>query len=170
MFKFKAHYLPLISLFGWVAMFGIKPFDIFWGNCVALIYHLALVPVVRRLPGPIEIRMSGYLWTFFDALIDVISINHIGEDNVWALRMGVHLFAAIWMVGTSIQLKGAPRYIGVPMGSLLLIHAIFGADLAETEMVLGAFIIPMMIAWLISLSIYLRRNPEPIASEPVPAG
>jgi len=35
--------------------------------------------------------MAGYLRRYFDALIDITSINHIGDAVDWPVRMGVAL-------------------------------------------------------------------------------
>ena len=151
-------YLPLLSLAGWLSMFAVKHRNLHAGDVAGLIYHLALVPLVQVLPGGPEVKFAGYLWLFMDALIDVISINKIGEKVVWALRMGVHLFAAIWICGVSWGLGGAVMWIGLPLGAGLAVHAIFLADLPNTKAVLGIPVVPLMSAWLIALHFSLSSG------------
>lgn len=143
--------LPLVSLGGWLTMFGIKHRSLFAGDIAGLVYHLALIPLVQHLPGGPEVKFAGYLWLFLDALVDVVSINHIGEKPVWALRMGVHLFAAIWIGGVSWGLGGAAMWIGLPLGGFLALHAIFLADVRNSKAILGVAVVPAMSAWLITL-------------------
>lgn len=147
--------LPIVSLAGWLSMFGLKHRSLYAGDVAGLVYHLALIPLVDHLPGGPEIKFAGYLWLFLDALIDVVSINHIGEKIVWALRMGVHLFAAIWICGTSWEMGGPAMWIGLPLGAFLAAHAIALADVKNSKAILGIFVVPVMSAWLIALFLHL---------------
>ncbi|WIY53346.1 hypothetical protein O9Z70_02075 [Devosia sp. YIM 151766] len=146
--------LPLVSLTGWLSMFGLKHRSLFAGDIAGLVYHLALIPLVQHLPGGPEVKFAGYLWLFMDALVDMVSINHIGEKTVWALRMGVHLFAAIWICGVSYGLGGAAMWIGLPLGLFLAFHAIFLADAKHSKAILGVGVVPIMSAWLIALAFH----------------
>ncbi|MBT9371059.1 hypothetical protein [Rhizobium sp. CSW-27] len=150
--------LPLVSLVGWLSMFGLKHKSLFAGDLAGLVYHLALIPLVEHLPGGPEVKFAGYLWLFMDALVDMISINHIGETIVWALRMGVHLFAAIWICGVSWGLGGAAMWIGVPLGFFLAVHAIFLADVKNSKAILGIGVVPLMSAWLVSLALHFAMS------------
>ncbi len=154
-------YLPLLSMFGWSAMFASKHKSLFLGDCMGLLYHLSLVPVVALLPGGCEIKVAGYLWLFSDAMVDMASINGAGHHNVWTARMCVHLPASIWIAGASLGMTGAARFIGVPLGVGLLLHALFGPRIQNTKQVLGAFVIPGMIAWLLSVAYWLGAFTRP---------
>ena len=156
-------YLPLVSLAGWLSMFGLKHVNFLAGNVAGLVYHLSLIPLVARLPGGPEVVMAGYLWLYLDALIDITSINRIGDAVDWPLRMGVHLFAAIWICGVSWGLGGAVLWIGVPLGIGLGLHAVFGADLPRSRMVLGVTVLPLMSGWLIALAVTLWMQGLPLA-------
>lgn len=150
--------LPLVSLVGWLSMFALKHRSLFAGDVAGLVYHLALVPLVEHLPGGPEVKFAGYLWLFMDALVDVVSINHIGEKSVWAMRMGVHLFAAIWICGVSWGLGGAAMWIGLPLGLLLAVHAIFLADVNNSKAILGVGVVPAMSAWLVAISVHFTLS------------
>lgn len=155
MFIDYVKYLPLLSMCGWVSMFASKHKSLFLGDCMGLIYHLALVPVVALLPGSAEIKLAGYLWLFSDAMVDMASINGAGHHNVWTARMCVHLPASIWIAGASLGMTGVACFIGVPLGAGLLLHALFGPFIKNTKQVLGIFVVPGMIAWLISVAYWL---------------
>lgn len=58
-----------------------------------------------------------------DALVEIVLINHVNERTVWGLRMGVHLFAAVWIWGVSWGLGGVAMWIALPLGIGLLAHA-----------------------------------------------
>ncbi|GEM_PF-2906549 len=147
--------LPLVSLAGWLSMFGLKHRSLFAGDIAGLVYHLALIPLVQHLPGGPEVKFAGYLWLFMDALVDMVSINHIGEKTVWPLRMGAHLFAAIWICGVSWGLGGAAVWIGLPLGLFLAFHAIFLPDVKHSKAILGIAVVPVMSAWLIALEFHI---------------
>lgn len=155
MFTDYIKYLPLLSMGGWIAMFASKHKSLFLGDCMGLLYHLALVPVVALLPGSVEIKFAGYLWLFSDALVDMASINGAGQQNVWTTRMCVHLVASIWIIGASLGMSGAALFIGVALGAGLFLHALLGPRIDKTKQVLGVFVVPGMIAWLLSIAQWL---------------
>nr|WP_047169494.1 hypothetical protein [Sphingomonas sp. Y57] len=155
MFTDYIKYLPLLSMCGWIAMFASKHKSLFLGDCMGLVYHLALVPVVALLPGSVEIKFAGYLWLFGDAMVDMASINGAGHQNAWTARMCVHLLASIWIAGASFGMTSAARLIGVSLSAGLFLHALLGPRIARTKQVLGVFVFPGMIAWLLSVAYWL---------------
>jgi hypothetical protein len=147
----------LLSCAGWIAMFAAKKSGNLWlGNCFGLIYHLALAPVVQALPAPEFVRIAGYVWIFCDALIDVASINSMEEREIWALRMGVHIPASIWIIGSSLQMPALALAVGVILGGLLALHAIAGPKLPDAKMKLFLFVLPAMTAWLCLIALNSR--------------
>lgn len=146
---------PILSLAGWLTMFAIKHKNLKAGDVAGVIYHLSLVPLVSELSAPTAIRFAGYLWLYMDAFVDIVSINGIGQATAWSFRMGVHLFAGIWIGGVSWQLGGINLVIGLPLGLGLIFHALFFSDLPSTKQLLGIFVIPLMSAWLIGLEYFL---------------
>jgi hypothetical protein len=146
-----------LSCSGWIAMFAAKKSGNLWlGNCFGLLYHIALAPVVQALPAPEFVRIAGYVWIFCDALIDVASINSMGEREVWALRMGVHIPASIWIIGASLQMPVLSLAVGVMLGGLLALHAIAGPALPNAKMKLFLFVLPAMTAWLCLIAVNSR--------------
>ncbi|MDZ7862874.1 hypothetical protein [Acidovorax sp.] len=138
-----------LSCLGWITMFVAKKTGRLWlGNCFGIVYHIALAPVVQALPAPEFVKMAGYFWIFGDALIDVASINGMSEDNVWALRMGVHVPACIWIIGASLGMTALPLGLGVVLGVLLALHAIAGPKIPDAKFKLFIFVLPCMAAWL----------------------
>ena len=139
----------LLSCSGWIAMFAAKKSGHLWlGNCFGILYHLALAPVVQALPAPEFVKVAGYFWIFCDALIDVASINSMGEREIWALRMGVHIPASVWIIGSSLLMPSLSLAVGVLLGGLLASHAIAGPALPDAKRTLFLFVLPAMTAWL----------------------
>lgn len=142
-------FFAILSCLGWLGMFAAKKSGNLWlGNCLGLIYHIALAPVVQALPAPEFVKMAGYIWIFSDALIDVASINGMSEKNVWALRMGVHIPASIWIIGSSLGMTDFPLAAGVILGVLLALHATFGPKIPDSKFKLFIFVLPLMTLWL----------------------
>ncbi|PZP26949.1 MAG: hypothetical protein DI603_23130 [Roseateles depolymerans] len=138
-----------LSCLGWITMFAAKKSGKLWlGNCFGIVYHIALAPVVQALPAPEFVRMAGYCWIFSDALIDVASINGMSEENVWALRMGVHIPASIWIAGSSLHMTAVPRSLGLVLGTMLALHAVVGPKIPDSKFKLFIFVLPCMAAWL----------------------
>lgn len=142
-------FFAILSCLGWIGMFVAKKSGNLWlGNCLGLVYHIALAPVVQALQAPEFVRMAGYVWIFCDALIDVASINSMDEDNIWALRMGVHISASIWIIGSSLQMPAIPLAVGVILGGLLAIHAVVGPKIPDLKPKLFIFVLPAITIWL----------------------
>ena len=142
-------FFSILSCAGWLGMFTAKKSGKLWlGNCLGLVYHLALAPVIQSLPATEFVRMAGYFWIFGDALMDVCSINSLPEDNVWALRMGVHIPASIWIFGSSLNMPAASLAIGVILGTFLALHAVVGPILNKPKQKLFLFVMPTMTIWL----------------------
>ena len=135
-------------------MFVAKKAGRLWlGNCLGLVYHIGLAPVIQTLPAAEFVRMAGYFWIFCDALIDVCSINGLAEDTVWALRMGVHVPASIWIAGSSLHMKTVPLGGGVVLSAGLAVHAVFGRNLTQPKFMLFIFVLPIMATWLALISV-----------------
>jgi hypothetical protein len=142
-------FFAILSCLGWIGMFIAKKSQKLWlGNCLGILYHIALAPVIEALPAPEFVKMAGYVWIFCDAMIDVASINSMSEENVWALRMGIHIPASIWIIGSSLGMTAIPLVVGVILGVLLAIHAVVGPKIPDSKFKLFIFVLPFMTAWL----------------------
>lgn len=142
-------FFAVLSCLGWIGMFAAKKTGNLWlGNCLGIVYHIALAPVVQALPAPEFVKMAGYVWIFCDALIDVASINGMSEKNVWAMRMGVHIPASIWIIGSSLEMVNSSLIVGLILGSLLAIHAIVGPKIPDSKFKLFICVLPLMTVWL----------------------
>ena len=125
-----------------------KSRNLWLGNCLGVVYHIALAPVIEALPAPEFVKVAGYFWIFCDSLIDVASINGLGEENVWALRMGVHIPASIWIIGSSLGMTTVPLTVGLVLGILLAIHAVVGPKIPDSKFKLFISVLPLMVTWL----------------------
>lgn len=142
-------FFALLSCLGWIGMFVAKKSRNLWlGNCLGVVYHIALAPVIEALPAPEFVKVAGYFWIFCDSLIDVASINGLGEENVWALRMGVHIPASIWIIGSSLGMTTVPLTVGLVLGILLAIHAVVGPKIPDSKFKLFISVLPLMVTWL----------------------
>ena len=145
--KIQTRICAAISGIGWIAMFVVtgmgQPYA---GSLFGLVYHLALAPVAAELPAPNWARMAGFVWIFSDAALDVARINGMDEANIWALRMGVHISAAIWITGSSLSLPRRMLIPGCLLGASLGIHAVIAPFVSQ--LVLAATAFPLMIIWL----------------------
>lgn len=136
-----------VSAIAWIGMFAAKGSGYhFLGNCLGLVYHLSLAPVVFALPVVAWAKMAGYVWIFSDSTLDVAGINGMDEANIWALRMGVHISAAIWIIGLSLGFRTIPLIVGLMLGGSLGIYAIVAPFVSQT--LFGLTVFPLMALWL----------------------
>ncbi|MFE6365703.1 hypothetical protein ACFVP3_37680 [Streptomyces sp. NPDC057806] len=116
-----------------------------------ILFHLAIMFVVARLPAPEWARAAGYGWLTLDVLSAVLTINELPHDIAWAVRLGGHVPAGMWFVTTS--LLAAPRSIrvtGVVLGSWLALYSLLGNVLSEEFLYPGGLLVPVwfiLLAW-----------------------
>ncbi|MGW5640882.1 hypothetical protein ACWEWQ_40175, partial [Streptomyces sp. NPDC003832] len=86
-----------------------------------ILFHLAILFVVARLPAPEWARAAGYGWLTLDILSAVMTINEVPHEIAWSVRLGGHVLAGVWFITTS--LLAAPRgvrVVGVVLGAWLI--------------------------------------------------
>lgn len=144
-----------LSCFGWIGAILLKHKFPWLGNCMSIVYHISLAPVIAALPAPEWVKMAGYFWVFVDSLIDVAIINKLSEEKAWILRLGAHLPASVWIIGCSIGMVSWGLWTGVSMGVLLCMHAIIDPQiLSVSKFKLAIFVLPMMAVWLCLIAYY----------------
>ncbi|WP_449397007.1 hypothetical protein [Devosia riboflavina] len=141
------------SCFGWVMLFvgtGLGSAQV--GSLFGLVYHLSLAPVVANLRAPYWATMAGFVWIYSDAVLDVARLNNLDEEIIWAFRLGIHIAAAIWIIGTSLNMPLRMKLPGILLGSSLALHAMLSPYLPDSELVLGVTAIPLMVIWLMTIA------------------
>jgi hypothetical protein len=138
----------------WIAMFVLKrPERVMLGNYVLIVFHLVLLPVVSALSASEWIRAAGYFWIFLDTALGVAEINGLNDGDVWALRMGSHLPAGIWIIGSSLGMRGFSSAVGLVLGLILSLHALIAPKIPKWALLPS---VPLMVIWLLMVARQLR--------------
>ncbi len=127
-----------------------------WFEYIGVPFHLALLPLVARLPAPTAAKAMGYAWIAIDTIVSVVMIN--GQDHAlaFAFRLGGHVLAATWIAATAWRARGLPRWLGWATALMLGPHSLIAAHYTPPVLLIAAG--PLMIAWLVSLGIELLKN------------
>ncbi|MEA3198957.1 MAG: hypothetical protein QOE90_385 [Thermoplasmata archaeon] len=122
------------------ASFGLPNAPAFNEAKVALgvLAHAALLPVVAALAAPGWARVGGYAWAAGDIILNVATLNAGAAPGdatftlIMSLRYGLHVCAAVWLLASAWENRGA-----------------FGAATAVMGLALGgfSFIAPFVPAW-----------------------
>lgn len=102
--------------------------------------------VVFALPVVAWAKMAGYVWILGDSTLDVAGINGMEDADIWALRMGVHVSAAIWIIGLSLGFRTISLIVGSMLGGTLGTYAIVAPFVSQT--LFGLAVFPLMAIWL----------------------
>jgi hypothetical protein len=109
---------------------------------IALAIHFILFPVVANLPAVSWARVSGYAWLVIDNMVSVAQLNGADEQLVMSLRLGGHVFAAIWIVSVSLRGNTIMKIVGI------LLAIILGGYSLVAPWVPEWVLYPSMICWL----------------------
>ena len=126
----------------------------FWADYPGILFHLFIFVLVSRLPAPEWVKMAGYGWLVIDTVVGAMTLNGVGHDIFMPMRLGGHIFAGIWIVGTS--LRGAPvmKWVGLVTGVWLSGYT-FIAPFAPMEVLYPASM--LVVVWL-GIVAYLGGN------------
>lgn len=129
---------------------GQPPLPVNLFTAFALIFHLAMLPVIEALPAPAWAKASGFTWVVVDNMLVLLSFYGAGEEIVTPLRMGVHLATATWIFGASMMAhEGAFRWVGfltvVAMAGVSMIGPFLGNAVTQASG-LGAL---LLIVWIV---------------------
>jgi hypothetical protein len=61
-------------------------------------YHLLLLPAVAALPAPEWAKAAGFGWMIIDIVLNGAAFVGLKEEIGDALRQGVHILSALWVV------------------------------------------------------------------------
>ncbi|MFY1650979.1 hypothetical protein ACN27J_08785 [Solwaraspora sp. WMMB762] len=165
MFDPRRHYaslrlvalLPLFLFLPAVIAFFVDP-DVTWGEYLGVFFHLSILFLVSRLPAVPWAKAAGYGWVALDVLAGIMMINGIEYETAWAVRLGGHVLAGVWIVTSSLASHFWPvRVVGVLTGVWLAGYSFVGTHLAE-EFLRPAGI--MILVWFALLATFDGNQPE----------
>ena len=139
-----------IAAVAWLLMFALKrPNRVLLGNYILIVFHLVLLPVVSALPASEWVKAAGYIWIFIDTALGVAEINGLDEKDVWALRLGSHIPAAIWVAGSSVAMNRYGFTVGLLLAFALGVHALVAPFVPKWVLLPS---VPLMVLWLIHVA------------------
>ncbi len=160
--------LPLVLFFPAVVAFFVDP-TVAWGEYLGVFFHLSILFLVSRLDAASWAKAAGYGWVALDVLAGILMINDIPYETAWAIRLGGHVLAGVWIVSSSLVSEARPvRVVGTITGFWLAAYSFVGNALPE-EFLRPAGI--CILVWFALLAIFHRSAAErsPDAASPAPA-
>ena len=158
--------LPLVLFFPAVIAFFVDP-DVAWGEYLGVFFHLSILFLVSRLEAAPWAKAAGYGWVTLDVLAGILMINEIAYDTAWAVRLGGHVLAGVWIVSSSLVSRAWPvTAIGVITGLWLGAYSFVGNVLPE-EFLRPAGI--LILVWFALLAVFHRPVEERSATPAIPA-
>ncbi|WP_159945017.1 MULTISPECIES: hypothetical protein [unclassified Nocardiopsis] len=92
--------LPLILFTPAVIAFFVSP-EVWWGEYLGIFFHLSILFLISRLDAAPWAKAAGYGWIALDVLAGILMINDIPHDTAWAVRLGGHVLAGVWIIASS---------------------------------------------------------------------
>ncbi len=132
-----------------------------------VLFHLAIMFLVPRLPAPMWGKAAGFGWITLDVLSGIMTINEVPHEIAWSVRLGGHVLAGMWFITTSLlSVPSSVRVVGTVMGAWLALYSFLGNVLPQEFLFPGGILVPV---WFLLLARYHR--PEGEATPPLsPAG
>ncbi|UVS80924.1 hypothetical protein [Actinokineospora sp. UTMC 2448] len=152
--------LPLVLFLPAVVAFFVEP-HVAWGEYLGVFFHLSILFLVSRLDAAPWAKAAGYGWVALDVLAGILMINDIAYDTAWAVRLGGHVLAGVWIVSSSLVSRTWPvRVVGVVTGLWLAGYSFVGDVLPESFLRPAGILI---LVWFALLAICHRSNSGPAA-------
>jgi len=115
----SAYFAAALFLFAMILTFGVPSAtasnaSLSWfAGILWLAFHIVMFPVVAGLPAPNWAKASAYGWLVVDNVLVVANINGaLDTKTTFAMRMGVHVAAAVWIAMASANGTTAFRAVG----------------------------------------------------------
>lgn len=159
MFDTRRHYaslrflalLPLVLFLPAVIAFFVNP-QVAWGEHLGVLFHLSILFLVSRLDAAPWAKAAGYGWVALDVLAGILMINGIEYDTAWAVRLGGHVLAGVWIVSSSLVSKAwLVSVVGVITGLWLAGYSFVGDVLPESFLRPAGILI---LIWFALLAIF----------------
>jgi len=143
--------LPIVLFLPSLISFFTTKAGTIWPEYPGIFFHLAILPVVANLRAPRWVQSAGYGWVAIDVLAGVLAINGLPYDTYWPIRMGGHVLAGTWLIGTSVVSSAwAIRVVGVVTGLDLGGYSLVGNVLPMAYVYPGGVLI---VIWLTLLAV-----------------
>lgn len=134
---------------------------------LAVLFHLALLPLVAALPAPPWARAAGYGWVALDVAAGVMTAHGMDALSTTAMRHAAETMALPWLAAASWRTGGVPRAVAVALVPLLAAQALFGPALASVApgLPFAAMLAAMLslVTWLVAAGLRLVRSGEAAA-------
>lgn len=170
MFDARRHYaslralalLPLVLFLPAVIAFFVDP-DVVWGEYLGVFFHLSILFLVSRLEAAPWAKAAGYGWVALDVLAGILMINDVAYDTAWAVRLGGHVLAGVWIVSSSLVSKAVPvAVVGVVTGLWLAAYSFVGDVLPESFLRPAGILI---LVWFALLAVFHRSAQDRSAQD-----
>jgi hypothetical protein len=123
-----------------------------------ILFHVAMIFVVGRLPGPNWAKAAGFGWLTLDILCGALMLNDVPYEIAWPVRLGGHILAGIWLITESVLCTNRTiQVVGIVTGLWLITYTFFGTVLPTA--VLGPPSV-LTIVWLALLAWKYRPAEE----------
>ncbi|MGX6607929.1 hypothetical protein ACWKSP_38260 [Micromonosporaceae bacterium Da 78-11] len=101
-------------------------------DATGILFHLAVLFLVSRLPGPVWAKAAGFGWLTLDVASGAMSLNDVPHDIAFPVRLGGHILAGVWVITVAL-LASSPsvRIVGVIVGLWLALYTFVGSVLPE---------------------------------------
>lgn len=158
--------LPLALFLPAVIAFFVNP-EVAWGEYLGVFFHLSILFLVSRLKAAPWAKAAGYGWVTLDVLAGILMINDVPHDTAWAVRLGGHVLAGVWIVASSLVCEAWPvRVVGVITGGWLGSYSLV-ADAVPEPFLRPAGI--CILVWFALLAFFHRSAGERSAEPASPA-
>ncbi|MFI7121734.1 hypothetical protein [Amycolatopsis sp. NPDC049868] len=126
-------------------------------RAVALL-PLVLFFLVSRLEAAPWAKAAGYGWVALDVLAGILMINDVPHDTAWAVRLGGHVLAGVWIVSSSLVSRAWPvMVVGTITGLWLASYSFVGDVLPESFLAPAGICI---LFWFALVAIFHRPVEE----------
>ena len=109
--------LPVVLFIPIVVSFVTTEPGTIWPEYIGVFFHLAVLPLIARMPAPEWARAAGYGWITIDVLTGITAINAVPYDITGPTRLGGHVLAGTWILVSALHARAVPaRVLGAVTG------------------------------------------------------
>ncbi len=103
---------------------------------LGILFHVAVLFVVSRLPGPVWAKAAGFGWLTLDVACAAMTIHGVPDDIAFPMRLGGHVLAAVWLIAESLLIRSISiRVVGIFTALWLAGYTFFGAGLPQNVLI-----------------------------------